>query len=120
MKQRGIILLAHGSRDPLWRLPMETVAQLITERDPQLLVSCAYLELTQPDLESAVIVMASKGLQSVTIVPMFLGLGKHAKEDIPLLMTVLQQQHPGLDFTLQATVGENPRVLSVLAEVAAA
>ncbi len=119
MLQRGIILLAHGSRDPLWRLPIENVAQLISQRDPQLVVGCAYLELTEPGLESAVAVMVSQGLQSVTIVPMFLGLGKHARDDLPVLLQVLQQKHPELEFILQAAIGENPNVLAVIAEIAA-
>lgn len=120
MQQHGIILLAHGSRDPQWRLPIENVAQLVAQSKPQLLVACAYLELTQPDLQSAVAVMAGTGLQRVTIVPMFLGLGKHARNDLPSLIKILRQQHPEIQFTLQAAIGENPRVLALLAEIAAA
>ena len=41
----AIILFAHGSRDPLWRLPIESVATEIRRRHPAALVSCAYLEL---------------------------------------------------------------------------
>ena len=36
---RGIVLLAHGSRDPLWRQPIERVAAHMRERDPQVLVA---------------------------------------------------------------------------------
>jgi sirohydrochlorin cobaltochelatase len=42
---RGIILFGHGSRDPLWRQPMETVAARLRERAGTL-VRCAYLEIT--------------------------------------------------------------------------
>ena len=50
----GIVLFAHGSRDPLWRLPMDAVAQRITALNPAARVVCAFLELTTPDLPSAV------------------------------------------------------------------
>ena len=46
----AIILFAHGSRDPLWHKPIQAVAQRIAERDTEVLVRCAYLELTEPDL----------------------------------------------------------------------
>ena len=46
----AIILFAHGSRDPLWHRPIQAVAQRIAKRDAQVLVRCAYLELTAPDL----------------------------------------------------------------------
>jgi sirohydrochlorin cobaltochelatase len=39
----GVIVFAHGSRDPLWRLPVESVAQQIERSDPAARVSCAYL-----------------------------------------------------------------------------
>ena len=48
--QQGIILLGHGSRDPLWRRPIEAVAERLEQRHPGVAVSCAYLELEQPDL----------------------------------------------------------------------
>ena len=34
----GVILFAHGSRDPLWRLPIDAVAQQMRLRWPGLVV----------------------------------------------------------------------------------
>ena len=45
-----IILFAHGSRDPLWHKPIQSVAERITQRSPTTVVRCAYLELTEPSL----------------------------------------------------------------------
>ena len=33
----GVILFAHGSRDPLWRTPMEAVRDRIAATQPQVL-----------------------------------------------------------------------------------
>ena len=38
---KAIILFGHGSRDPLWRLPMETVAARLRALQPELPVRCA-------------------------------------------------------------------------------
>jgi sirohydrochlorin cobaltochelatase len=118
MTARGIILFAHGSRDPLWRQPVEAVAQRISQREPLVQVRCAYLELTTPDLPTATAELAAAGVRSITVVPMFLGVGRHAREDLPVLMADLRQQYPDLAFSLQAAVGEDPRLLALMAEIA--
>ncbi|HVE52290.1 MAG TPA: CbiX/SirB N-terminal domain-containing protein, partial [Ramlibacter sp.] len=51
---RAIILFGHGSRDPLWRLPMETVATRLRHLQPSTPVRCAFLELEAPTLADAV------------------------------------------------------------------
>jgi sirohydrochlorin cobaltochelatase len=114
----GIVLFAHGSRDPLWHKPMEAVAAQIRQQEPNALVACAYLELSQPDLPSVVASMVAQGLQAVRIVPMFLGVGKHAREDLPQLAQALRAAHPQLTLTLQTAVGENPRLVELLARIA--
>ena len=116
--QRATILFAHGSRDPLWRRPIDAVAQRMRELDPQRLVRCAYLELMQPDLASAVEELAGAGASAVTVVPMFLGVGRHARHDLPVLLAALAQSHPQIAITLQPAIGEDPRVLELMARVA--
>ena len=120
MKKRGVILFAHGSRDPLWRLPMEAVAAQVAATDPGVVVACAYLELTEPDLPSAARQLVARGVQQLTVVPLFLGVGKHVREDLPLLMSNLRQQHPGVEIVLQPSVGENPELIALLARIALA
>lgn len=115
---RGIILFAHGSRDPLWKLPIEAVARRIQERQAGARVACAYLELTTPDLPSVTAQMVNDGATQIRIVPMFLGVGRHAREDLPMLLTQLQATHPGVAFELQPAVGEDPRLIDQIAQIA--
>ena len=115
---KAIILLGHGSRDPLWRRPMESVAKRLTRGHPGLAVCCAYLELEPPDLAQAAAQLAAGGARWITIVPMFLGTGKHGREDLPRLLDALRQAHPATRFELQRPVGEDPRVLDLIAHIA--
>jgi sirohydrochlorin cobaltochelatase len=114
----GIILFAHGSRDPLWHKPMEAVAARLKELSPLTLVRCAYLELSTPDIAQATLELITAGANAINIVPLFLGVGKHAREDLPLLVDGLRAQHPQVQFTLQGAVGESPRLVHLLAEMA--
>ncbi|HSV47060.1 MAG TPA: CbiX/SirB N-terminal domain-containing protein [Ramlibacter sp.] len=115
---RGIILFGHGSRDPLWRQPIESVAARLAG-DPGLAVRCAWLELDQPDLATAARELVAQGIVSLAIVPMFLGAGRHAREDLPRLVQALRLEHPGLPVELRQAIGEDARVLDLLAQIAA-
>jgi sirohydrochlorin cobaltochelatase len=117
-ERKAIILFGHGSRDPLWRRPIEAVAVRLAAQQPELLVCCAYLELDQPDLPGATAQLVAQGASAITVVPMFLGTGKHAREDLPVLVQALRRTHPQVRLSLQQPVGEDSRVLDLLAKIA--
>lgn len=117
---RGLILFAHGSRDPQWRAPMEAVAVRAAALQAAAVVRCAYLELMAPDLPACAAEMVAQGLQAITIVPMFLGVGRHAREDLPLLVAELRRLHPQVHFELRPAIGEDERVVDMLARIALA
>ena len=115
---QAIVLFGHGSSDPSWRIPIDKVAQRIRDYEPGAQVRCAFLERTVPDLPTTVAELVKNGASAITIVPMFLGVGKHAREDMPLLVTQLQALYPEVNFVLQPSVGEEPQVIDLLARIA--
>lgn len=117
--RRAVVLFAHGSRDPLWHKPMEAVAAHMAAGDPGLSVRCAYLELSQPDLPTACMELVAARTTRIVVVPMFLGVGRHAREDLPLLVEQLRAQHPQVVFELKPAVGEDVRLVQLLAAIAA-
>jgi sirohydrochlorin cobaltochelatase len=116
--EAGIVLFAHGSRDERWRGPVEAVARRIAVLDPSARVACAYLELVAPDLRTAAAALITGGAGAVRVVPLFLGMGKHLREDLPRLLDDLRAAHPGVVFSLAPAVGEEPEVIDLLACVA--
>lgn len=117
-KLHGTILFAHGSRDPLWRKPIEAVAAQVQLIAPAVLVRCAYLELTAPDLPTSAAELVALGVGSITVVPMFLGVGKHAREDLPVLMSNLETSFPQITFKLRPSIAEESEVIAVMARIA--
>lgn len=115
---RGTIVLAHGSRDPLWRQPIEAVAERIRQMAPAVHVSCAYLEATSPDLPGATAELAKRGATAITVVPLFLGMGRHARNDLPILMAALRASHPGIVFDLRPALGEESEMIELMAKIA--
>ncbi len=114
----AIILLGHGSRDPLWRAPIESVAARLAMVQPTTDVRCAYLEMDTPDLPRAAADLVANGARVVRILPMFLGTGRHAREDVPVIVNELRLAHPGVEFELRPAVGEDPRVVELLTQLA--
>lgn len=114
----GVIVFAHGSRDPLWRLPVESVAQQIVHADPAVGVQCAYLELCEPDIATAAARLMEGGATQIRVLPLFFGMGKHAREDLPVLLQTLRTSHPEVRFEQLATAGEDPRLTALLARIA--
>jgi sirohydrochlorin cobaltochelatase len=115
---QGVVLFAHGSRDPLWHQPIAAIAAHMAALAPQTPVVCAYLELSTPDLATAVDILRQHGVQHVSILPVFLGVGKHAREDLPRLVDEERLRHPDMVFTLRPAAGEDPRLVQLLAEIA--
>ncbi len=114
----GIVLFAHGSRDPLWHAPIQAVQQRIQHQAPALMVRCAYLELTEPDLPHCVHEMIALGVRRIRILPLFLGMGRHAREDLPRLIVQVRQAHPDTHVEVLPALGEDPRWVDLSCQIA--
>jgi sirohydrochlorin cobaltochelatase len=114
----GIVLLAHGSRDPQWQAPIEAVAAHIRTRQPGTKVCCAYLELCTPSLPEAATYLIAAGAFHIRVFPIFLGVGKHAREDFPLLIEQIRVAHPGVAIELLPTAGEYEQLTALMADIA--
>ncbi len=114
----SIVFFAHGSRDPLWRKPIEAIAARTVALTPAVQVRCAYLELTEPSLPDCVAELVQLGLETIKVVPLFLGVGRHAREDLPVIMAELMTRYPQIKFTLQPAIGEDERLVDLVAQMA--
>ncbi len=110
----ALILLAHGSRDALWRAPFEQIATQIRSQRDDVEVRTAYMELCEPKADTVVAELLTLGVQHITIAPLFLGMGAHTREDLPALMDALQAAHPQITFQVLPTLGESSALLALI------
>jgi sirohydrochlorin cobaltochelatase len=110
--KEGIVLVAHGSRDPEWSRPFERIAASLAEKLPAVAVGLAFLE-NGPSLDETVVALVAKGAGSIRIIPAFLGPGGHVKEDLPRLVAAIAQ--PGVKLLLEKPIGEQPQVIEAIA-----
>ncbi|MEE2763886.1 MAG: CbiX/SirB N-terminal domain-containing protein [Pseudomonadota bacterium] len=102
-----IILLAHGSSDKRWCETFENLAgpTLAAVADSRI----AYMELAEPSLNQVVAEGAQAGIESFTVVPLFLAAGRHLRKDVPAMIASMEQQHQ-VRIELAPPIGENPQL----------
>jgi sirohydrochlorin cobaltochelatase len=113
----GLLLFAHGARDPNWARPFEAVLARVRAQRPEAEMRLAFLELMTPDLAAAAAELAAAGCGRIAIVPLFLGAGGHVRKDLPALVARLGETHPAVAFELLPPVGEAAAVIEALAQV---
>ena len=117
--KRGLLLFAHGARDPRWALPFDDVARRVAGREPGVSVRLAFLEFMAPSLVDAGHALAAEGCARVDVVPLFLGAGGHVRKDLPALLEELRVAHPEVQWQLQRAIGEIDSVVDAMALAAA-
>lgn len=117
---QGLILFAHGARDPRWAAPLQQLAARLQAQRPALALRLAFLEHQPPDLAAATAELVGLGCTRIELLPAFVGVGSHLRQELPRLLQALQAQHPGLHITAHAALGEAEAVQRAIAEHALA
>lgn len=118
MTIRGLLLLAHGAREPAWAKPFEAVSAAIRDRSPDLLVRLAFLEYMNPNIDAGCGALARDGCTRIDVVPLFLGSGGHVQRDLPLAVDALRKRHLSIEFRLHPPIGESSAVIDAMATLA--
>lgn len=113
----GILLFAHGSRDPHWKKPFESLL-VETRRQASGPVALAFLESMQPDFQAGVRELADQGVTQIRVVPVFLAAGSHLREDLPKMLASAQAAFPQIDFSVTAAIGESAEIQLAIARLA--
>ena len=112
----AIVLFAHGARDPQWAVPLRRIQRIVAERSPGTPVELAFLELMQPSLGEAIRDLAARGVERVTLVPLFIAQGGHLKQDLPRLLERACADSPGVSVRVAPALGEVDTLLAGIAD----
>ncbi len=112
---RGLVLFAHGARDPEWARPFEAIRERVRASRPEFRIELAYLEFMPPTLDEAVAALVESGALCVTVFPLFMAQGGHLKHDIPRILESLRSAHPHTPIALETAIGDVPEILDAIA-----
>src|SRR5512146_2641659 len=107
---RGIVLFAHGARDPEWAGPFQQVRDRIRASRPECPLELAFLESMEPTLEQAIQNVIDEGALAVTVFPLFMAQGGHLKHDLPRILEATRASHPRIPIAMEAAVGDAPEI----------
>jgi sirohydrochlorin cobaltochelatase len=112
---RGIVLFAHGARDPGWARPFEQIRDRVRTSRPELPIELAYLEAMSPTLEEAVATLVEEGASSITVFPLFMAQGAHLKGDVPRILDAIRKARPHIPIAQETSIGDVPEILEAIA-----
>jgi cobalt/nickel transport system ATP-binding protein len=112
----ALLLVGHGSRsrsgvDAYWQF-----ADVLRDEAGGIDVGCGFIELAEPDLDTAIDQLVAGGATSVIAVPLVLLGAGHLKNDGPAALARGRERHPAVDFRYSRDLGIHPTVLTVAEE----
>jgi cobalt/nickel transport system ATP-binding protein len=108
----ALLLIGHGSRsaagvDEYWEFA--DVLRRVT-RDVE--IGCGFIELAEPDLDTAIDALVARGVTSVGAVPLVLLGAGHMKNDGPAALARGRRRHADVRFEYGRALGIHPLVLA--------
>src|SRR5438094_2564937 len=109
----ALLLVGHGSRSAAGVAEYWELAAAVRAQAPDLRVGCGFIELAEPDLDTAIDDLVAGGATSVAAVPLVLLGAGHLKDDGPATLARGRERHPHVRFAYGRDLGIHPLVLDV-------
>lgn len=111
-----VVLVAHGSRVSDASAAHRAVCAALQRKVARgVVVAPAFLELSDPDIPTAIDDAVARGVDRVVVLPYFLHPGNHTRRDIPATVEAAQARHADAVIDLVGVFGGEPGLLAVLA-----
>ena len=114
--KNGVVLFAHGSRDPEWARPFRAIESKVAGTSADTSVALAFLELMQPSLPEAIDRLVAEGCGRIIIAPLFMAQGAHLKRDLANLVEDARERHSNVEVSALPAAGEADGVMGAIVE----
>ncbi len=108
---KALLIISHGSRRQESNDEVRILAETIYEKTKLSSktkidkVSCAFLELTTPLINTAVSDLSKEGVKEIFVFPFFLAAGNHVAKDIPKIIDSEKDKYPDISFKIITHLG---------------
>ena len=110
----ALVLMAHGSRNAAANDDLVDLADRIRGLGRYALVIASYLELAEPDIQTACECCVADGATRVVMLPYFLSAGVHMHCDLTGIRDELAKAYPNVQFVLAAPLGRHPLLMEIV------
>jgi sirohydrochlorin ferrochelatase len=112
----ALLLIAHGSRQEEANADLHHLAAALREQGNFAVVEASFLELANPDIDTAGARCVAAGAERIVLLPYFLSAGVHVRRDLAEARTRLALRFPQVEFRLAEPLGRHPRLLDVVTD----
>jgi sirohydrochlorin ferrochelatase len=112
----SLLIVGHGSRSRAGVGEYWQFADVVKTENPTLEVGCGFIELAEPDLDTAIDTLVDGGATSVVATPLVLLGAGHMKNDGPEALHRARHRHPLVSFSYARHLGIHPNLLEVAEE----
>jgi len=109
---RGVVVVGHGTADPVGAAETRRVAELVAGMLPDVAVELGFLEVIGPPIGDALARLAARGCAEVVAAPLLLFTAGHARRDVPEALSE-GAARAGLDVRQSAALGCHPHIVAL-------
>jgi sirohydrochlorin ferrochelatase len=104
---KAMLIVAHGSRREASNEEIRELTRSVAGRAAGSFdrVSCAFLELAEPNIPDGLRALIREGARDITVMPYFLSAGRHVAEDIPGEVDLVRGEFPDVAISLAPYLG---------------
>ena len=113
--KRSILLLGHGSRDPIFLKEFNYFIDCFQEHDglssaEKMEIKTAFLELSKPSIPQALKELFDKEVRKIIAIPYFLFRAGHVKSEIPEMLQEFSSNHPKIEISYGPSLWPHPNL----------
>ena len=112
----AVLLMAHGSRIPEANDAVREIAAMVKEMTLFDLVEVSFREQHLPNIQQGIDTCVDQGAERIILMPYFLYMGAHVREDLPKEMAEAEQRYPRVEFVMGGHLGAHRKLAEIVAE----
>jgi sirohydrochlorin ferrochelatase len=113
MKQ-ALLIIDHGSKLKAANDMIFDVVKLVKERNKNIIVVGAHMELASPTIEDGIAECVKHGATHIIAQPFMLSPGRHSTKDIPNLVATTAKSYPTVKIETASHFGLHPKIVDVI------
>ena len=116
----ALVIALHGSRVTAANEALESLALRAATAGGERwgAVRLGFLQFGDPLLGEALEQLVAEGVEQITVVPLFLGVGRHMKHDLPAAIAACRTTHPTVEIRVAPHLGAWEGLATAVVELA--
>jgi len=112
----AVLLMAHGSRIPEANDAVREIAAMVKEMTRFDIVEVSFREQHLPNIQQGIDTCVDQGAERIILMPYFLYMVAHVREDLPKEMAEAKQRYPRVEFVMGGHLGAHRKLAEIVAE----